>query len=64
MGVDHFFLVTGGDSVEIVAVWIGMLGMDFSVTEPPELVANLRTLSQRYARAIGDAEVFAAGSRS
>lgn len=47
-------LVTGGDSVEIVAVWIGMLGIDFSVTEPPELVANLRALSQRYARAVGD----------
>ena len=24
-------LVTGGDSVEVVAVWIGMLGLDFSV---------------------------------
>ena len=28
-------LVTGGDSVEVVAVWIGMLGLDFSVTDPP-----------------------------
>jgi predicted DNA-binding transcriptional regulator YafY len=45
-------LVTGGDSVEVVAVWIGMLGLDFSVTEPPELVAHLRVLSERYARAI------------
>jgi predicted DNA-binding transcriptional regulator YafY len=56
-------LVTGGDSVEIVAVWIGMLGLDFSVTEPPELVANLRALSQRYARAVGDADGPAAGNR-
>lgn len=55
VGDTESVLVTGGDSVEIVAVWIGMLGMDFTVTEPPELVANLRTLSQRYARAIGDA---------
>ncbi|WP_243056611.1 YafY family protein [Nocardioides sp. SR21] len=47
-------LVTGGDSIEVVAVWIGMLGLDFSVTEPPELVESLRTLSLRYARAIGD----------
>lgn len=44
-------LVTGGDSVETVAVWIGMLGLDFHVTEPPELVAHLRTLAARYARA-------------
>ncbi|MBL7500346.1 WYL domain-containing protein [Frankia sp. CNm7] len=56
-------LVTGGDSFEVVAVWISMLGLDFSVTEPPELVANLRTLSRRYARAIGDADGSAAGNR-
>ncbi|MGH3507197.1 MAG: hypothetical protein ACRDO2_08355 [Nocardioidaceae bacterium] len=31
-------LVTGGDSLEVVAVWIGMLGLDFSVTEPRALV--------------------------
>lgn len=30
-------LVTGGGSVEIVAVWIGMLGIDFHVTEPERL---------------------------
>ena len=48
----HCVLVTGGDSIEIIAVYIGMLGLDFSVGEPPELVASLRTLSDRYARAI------------
>ena len=35
---DHCVLVTGADSVEIVAVYIGMLGLDFHVTEPPALV--------------------------
>ena len=45
-------LVTGADSVEIVAVYIGMLGLDFTVTEPPELVAHLATLAKRYASAI------------
>lgn len=44
-------LVTGGDSVEIVAVWIGMLGIDFHVTDPPELVEHVRVLAERYARA-------------
>ncbi len=44
-------LVTGGDSVEVIAVWIGMLGLDFSVTGPPALVDHLRVLSDRYARA-------------
>ena len=45
-------LVTGADSVETVAVYIGMLGLDFTVTEPPELVAHLTTLAKRYASAV------------
>jgi predicted DNA-binding transcriptional regulator YafY len=48
----HSVLVTGADSIEVVAVWIGMLGLDFHVTEPPELIAHLRELSSRYARAV------------
>ncbi len=47
----HCVLVTGADSVELVAVYIGMLGYDFHVTDPPELVAHLRLLAERYARA-------------
>ncbi|WP_182379982.1 WYL domain-containing protein [Nocardioides sp. WS12] len=45
-------LVTGGDSLEIVAVWIGMLGLDFTVESPPALVDHLRVLADRYARAL------------
>jgi predicted DNA-binding transcriptional regulator YafY len=48
----HSVLVTGGDSLEIVAVWIGMLGLDFHVTEPPELVEHIRRLAVRYADAL------------
>jgi predicted DNA-binding transcriptional regulator YafY len=44
-------LVTGGDSLEVVAVWIGMLGLDFTVDEPAALRAHLRTLARRYDRA-------------
>lgn len=44
-------LVTGGDSVETVAVWIGMLGFDFHVAGPAELVEHVRVLADRYARA-------------
>ncbi len=47
-------LVTGSDSVETLAVWIGLLGFDFEVTSPPELVAHVRTLAARYARAVQD----------
>ena len=49
---EHCVLVTGADSVETVAVWIGMLGLDFHVDAPPELVAHLRTLATRYAAAV------------
>jgi len=45
-------LVTGADSVETVAVYIGMLGLDFTATEPPELVTHLTTLAKRYANAV------------
>lgn len=52
---DHSILVTGADSHEMIAVWIGMLGLDFHVSEPPELVRHLRVLAQRYRRATPEA---------
>jgi predicted DNA-binding transcriptional regulator YafY len=45
-------LVTGAESLEVMAVYIGMLGLDFRVTEPPALVEHLRTLGRRYLRAV------------
>jgi predicted DNA-binding transcriptional regulator YafY len=48
----HCILVTGADSLETVAVWIGMLGIDFHVHEPPELVEHLRVLAHRYQRSV------------
>lgn len=47
-------LVTGGDSLEIIAVYIGMLGLDFEVTGPPGLVGRLAALGHRYLRAVGE----------
>ncbi|MFE5325946.1 helix-turn-helix transcriptional regulator [Embleya sp. NPDC056575] len=43
-------LDTGADSLDTLAVHLGLLGHDFDVTEPPELVAHLRALTTRYAR--------------
>jgi predicted DNA-binding transcriptional regulator YafY len=45
-------LATGADSVDTVAVYLGMLDADFAVTGPPELVARLRVLADRYGRAV------------
>ncbi|MQA13395.1 MAG: WYL domain-containing protein [Pseudonocardiaceae bacterium] len=44
-------LDTGADSLEMLAGYLGMLSVDFDVTEPPELVEQVRTLADRYRRA-------------
>jgi predicted DNA-binding transcriptional regulator YafY len=44
---------TGSDNVELLAVWLGALGADFTVTGAPELVEHLRRLADRYQRAVG-----------
>ncbi len=47
----HCVLVTGADSVEIIAAYVGMLNLDFTLTQPPELVRQIRTVGERYLRA-------------
>jgi predicted DNA-binding transcriptional regulator YafY len=46
-------LDTGADTIDTLAVHLGLLGVDFTVHDPPELVAALRELSARYERATG-----------
>ncbi|TDD34641.1 YafY family transcriptional regulator [Nonomuraea terrae] len=48
-------LHTGADTIEGLAVHLGLLDADFRVTGPPELLGHLRTLATRYTKAI-DAE--------
>ncbi|MFI0355281.1 helix-turn-helix transcriptional regulator [Actinomadura sp. 9N407] len=48
-------LHTGADTLEALAVHLGLLNEDFTVTDPPELVALLQTLSTRYAHATSEA---------
>jgi hypothetical protein len=45
-------LHTGADSLDGLAVHLGLLGHDFTVTEPPELVARITELAGRYGRAV------------
>jgi len=47
-------LETGGDNLEMLAGYLGFLGADFTVSEPPELVAAVRALAVRYAAAATD----------
>jgi predicted DNA-binding transcriptional regulator YafY len=46
-------VAVGSDTPHMLAVYIGLMDADFEVTEPPELVAELRKLADRYARAVG-----------
>jgi predicted DNA-binding transcriptional regulator YafY len=45
-------LVTGSGSAESIAVHLGLLDLDFEVSEPPELVAKLAALADRYGKAV------------
>lgn len=46
----------GSDSLEMLCLYIGMLGADFVVLEPPELVPHLARLAERYGRAVRQSE--------
>jgi len=49
---EHTCIVNvGADTPQMLAVYLGMLDVDFEVDEPPELVEQLRTLADRYRRA-------------
>lgn len=39
------------NSIEMLALYLGMLDADFTVTDPPELIARLNKLADRYTRA-------------
>jgi hypothetical protein len=43
----------GEDNPELLAVWLGALGEDFTVVDAPELVEQLGLLADRYRRAVG-----------
>lgn len=45
-------LFTGADSLDNLVVHLGLLGADFEVTEPPELVERVRLWAERYRRAV------------
>lgn len=45
-------LQTGGHSLDSLAFWILLLGVDFQVEEPPELAQHLRILHQRLGRSL------------
>jgi predicted DNA-binding transcriptional regulator YafY len=53
LGDDSCELTTGFESLDALAMFVGMLGVDFEVREPPELEERLRTVAARLVRATG-----------
>ena len=51
LGDDRCILEVGAASLEHIGLWIAMLGVEFEVLEPPELVAELRAGAGRLTRA-------------
>ncbi|MBV9947995.1 MAG: YafY family transcriptional regulator [Myxococcales bacterium] len=51
-------LHTGSHSLETLAAWISLIGVDFEVRDPPELVAYLAALASRFQRATLGAPIF------
>ncbi len=45
-------LHTGSNSLDELAVWVALLGFDFDVHEPPELVDHIRAITRRLTRAM------------
>src|SRR5215831_3396310 len=52
LGADTCAFEPGSDHPDMLALYLGMLGADFTVVDSPELVAALRALTGRYQRAI------------
>ncbi|WP_062352523.1 helix-turn-helix transcriptional regulator [Herbidospora yilanensis] len=52
VGDDACVAEVGSDSPQMLACHLGMLDADFEVTGPPELVAAIRALADRYRRAV------------
>ena len=52
LGEDRCVFEPGSDNPEMLAMYLGMLGADFTIEDSPELATELRNLAERYLRAI------------
>jgi hypothetical protein len=52
LGHDRCTFEPGSDHPQMLALYLGMLGVDFEIVDSPELVEALRELAERYQRAV------------
>ncbi len=46
-------VLAGAGTIEMLALYLGMMDADFTVTEPPELIDRVRKLAERFSSATG-----------
>jgi predicted DNA-binding transcriptional regulator YafY len=56
LGEDRCAFEPGSDHPEMLALYLGMLDADFTIIDSPDLAAALRTLTNRYQRAIDSSQ--------
>lgn len=56
LSADRCVFVPGADDPEMLAIYLGLLGVDFEIVDSPELVRAVRALGERYLRATADAQ--------
>jgi predicted DNA-binding transcriptional regulator YafY len=56
LSADRCAFEPGSDDAEMLALYLGLLGVDFEIVDSPELVRALRTLGERYLRAVANTQ--------
>jgi predicted DNA-binding transcriptional regulator YafY len=56
LGADRCVFEPGADDPDMMAIYLGLLGVDFEVVDSPELAQALRTIGERYVRAASYAQ--------
>jgi len=52
-GPDACIVTAGADEAERMVPWLALPGVEFEVLEPPEVIAAVREVAERLARAAG-----------
>jgi predicted DNA-binding transcriptional regulator YafY len=55
-GPDTCVITTGADDPERLVLWLAMVGVDFEILEPPEVIAAAQGVAQRLARVTRQSE--------
>jgi predicted DNA-binding transcriptional regulator YafY len=52
LGPDTCLLRTGSHSLDMLVIFLGLIGADFEIRNPPELISHVRTIASRLSRSL------------